>query len=130
MKVRRALVIAVALGVALLPAPASASTGWVIQPTPNPAGSSGAQLAGVSCPRVTACTAVGSSSENSTNIPTVTLAERWNGTSWSLQTTPDPAGAKISVLDGVTCTTAGTCVAVGHFWNGTSTQTLVERRAG
>ena len=43
---------------------ASASTGWRIQPTPNP--SRNAQLNGVSCSGLNACTAVGVSSGGKT----------------------------------------------------------------
>ena len=46
--------------------------------------------AGVSCTSATACTAVGYDASVGT---TVTLAERWNGTSWKIQSTPNPTGA-------------------------------------
>jgi hypothetical protein len=105
-------------------------TTWARQRSPNPAGNAGAALDGVSCPHVTACTAVGNWTASTSGSPTDTLAEHWNGTRWSVQSTPDPAGAKISALSGVACLPAGTCVAVGSFWNGTSTQTLAESRAG
>jgi hypothetical protein len=105
-------------------------TTWDIHPSPSPAGSSGAALQGVSCPSASACTAVGFSSTGSSGMPTNTLAESWNGTQWSLQTTPNPAGAKISGLSGVACTASETCMAVGSFWNGTITQTLVESHTG
>jgi hypothetical protein len=45
----------------------------------------------------------------------VTLAERWNGTSWKTQTTPNPAGAGYSQLNGVSCTSASACTAVGYY---------------
>ena len=52
------------------------------------------------------------------NVPgTGTLAEHWDGTSWSLQATPDPAGAGVSVLEGVSCPAAGFCAAVGRYQN-------------
>ena len=47
------------------------------------------------------------------------LAERWNGTAWSL--TPNPAGS--GALSGVSCTTSSACTAVGEAsvgWNGTT----------
>lgn len=102
-------------------------TTWAIQRSPNPAGNSGAAFDGVSCPSLLDCTAVGNWVTSSTAGTTDTLAEHWNGTQWSLQTTPNPAGGRINGLSGVACTPTGTCVAVGSFWNGTSTQTLVER---
>jgi hypothetical protein len=62
----------------------------------------------------------------------VTLAERWNGTSWKVQSTPN-AHAHTNQLDGVSCKAADACTAVGYYdtdayrsiplaehWNGTS----------
>jgi hypothetical protein len=53
----------------------------------------------------------------------VTLAERWNGRRWSIERTPNPAGAKASELEAVSCAPATTCTAVGHSDN----LALVER---
>jgi hypothetical protein len=63
-------------------------TKWALQRTPEPAGSTAGDLAGVSCSSPGACTAVGSVT-NSSGVP-VTLAEGWNGTKWSVQRTPVP----------------------------------------
>jgi hypothetical protein len=55
------------------------------------------------------------------------LAERWNGTRWALQTTPNPAGGSVS-LNAVACLSATDCEAVGD--NQTSsgvTVTMAER---
>ena len=106
-------------------------TSWTIQSTPNPTGARGSDLLDVSCTSATACTAVGGygSSANSG-----TLAERWNGTSWTIQTTPNPTGENYDALSGVSCTTATTCTAVGSFTKGpyyAPTQgTLAERWDG
>jgi len=105
-------------------------TTWTIQRTPNPAGNNGAALAGVSCPSTSACSAVGNWSPGSNGTPVNTLAEHWNGTQWSLQSTPNQAGAIISALLAVACLPSGTCVAVGDSSNHSSTQTLVERNPG
>ena len=102
---------------------------WKIQHVPDPT-AAGGRLTGVSCASASACTAVGFYG----NVPgTGTLAEHWDGTAWSLQATPDPAGAGVSVLEGVSCPAAGFCAAVGRgqnaagkhvtlaeTWNGTS----------
>ena len=58
---------------------------------PQPAGRATAILAGVSCTSATACTAVGNYRNSAGKL--VTLAERWNGTSWTIQPTPNPTGA-------------------------------------
>src|SRR5215467_13227659 len=91
-------------------AAAAAASGWSIQHTPNPTGASFVPLQAVSCTSATACTAVGSSSTSTT---TVTLAERWNGTKWSIQHTPNPTGASFVPLKAVSCTSATACTAVG-----------------
>ena len=68
----------------------------------------------MSCSSPGACTAVGVFD----NLPgTGTLVERWNGTSWSIQASANPAGAFTSVLFGVSCPAATFCVAVGNYRN-------------
>jgi hypothetical protein len=91
------------------------------------------RLAGVSCASSADCTAVGTY-DNSAGVG-VTLAEGWNGTSWQLQSAPNPAGATHSSLTEVSCTSSTDCIAVGSYrnpagtvltlaegWNGTSWQ--------
>jgi hypothetical protein len=83
---------------------------WSIQPTPIPtAGGWEGALADVSCASSTACTAVGSFETDTSEGP---LAERWNGTSWSIQTVPNPFGA--FQFAGVSCASSTACVAVGN----------------
>jgi hypothetical protein len=54
-----------------------------------------------------------------------TLAESWDGTAWSVLTTPDPVST--AELDGVSCVSSTDCVAVGTETDGTTVaQTLVE----
>jgi hypothetical protein len=100
---------------------------WVLQTTPNPSGSVLTQFSAVSCPATTHCEAVGSYSTNIQSDGT-TLAERWNGTAWAIQSTPTLTGG--GSLDGVSCPSASLCIAVGNFnnsgdnlaeeWNGTA----------
>jgi len=101
-------------------------TSWTVQSTPNPTGVQSSFLISVSCPAAKSCIAVGRSLDGSGNqIP---FAEHWNGTSWSIKTTPVPAGAHIPQLNGVSCTSSTACRAVGsddtgtwaEQWNGTS----------
>lgn len=102
-------------------------TKWSIQPTPNPSSPGGGTLTWVACPSPSACTAVGASVDTSGN-PVATLAERWNGSGWSIQPTPNPAGVQGVRLEGVACTSPSACTAVGgsfadaslaERWNGT-----------
>ena len=100
--------------------------GWAIQSTPNPSGAKESYLYGVSCPSAAACTAVGYDT-NSGGVP-VSLAEVWNGSSWSVQSTPNPTGATASVLNGVSCTSSSACTAVGIYVNSAGRiVTLAER---
>jgi len=83
---------------------------WTIQATPNPAGKAMAGFTGVSCTSASFCVAVGFPFDSAGN-PVATLAERWNGKSWAIQPTPNPAPG--SGFGGVSCTSASFCVAVG-----------------
>lgn len=89
---------------------------WSILATPNPAGSTWTQLTTLSCATATACTAVGYSTVGSSVIA---IAERWNGTSWTLQSVPLPSGAISGQLEGVACPEVSLCVAVGKFTDST-----------
>ncbi len=90
-------------------------SGWAIQRTPTPAAAAAVQLAGVSCVSARSCTAVGYFTII-TGID-VLLAERWNGTGWTIQRTRYPAGARYVQLAGVSCATPRFCTAVGLFNN-------------
>ena len=43
------------------------------------------------------------------------LAEVWNGTSWTISNPSLPAGGSDGLLNGVSCTAADACVAVGAY---------------
>src|SRR5437764_3761873 len=88
-------------------------TTWTLEPVPIPAGAGGIELTGVACTSVDACTAVGYSARP---FNTSTLVEAWNGTSWSIQSSPNPGGpGNDAELTGVSCTSASSCVAVGFY---------------
>lgn len=86
-------------------------TTWAAQTTPNPSASTDNSLNGVWCTSASSCTSVGFAVPNIINE---TLAEAWNGTSWSLLTTRNRANAGNNVLNGVSCGTSSTCTAVGE----------------
>jgi hypothetical protein len=89
---------------------------WTIQSTVNPSGApEGAKLAGVSCWAANACIAVGAYYNASTEVHYVTLVERWNGTSWEVQQSPNPAVARGSFLESVSCPSASECTAAGYY---------------
>ncbi|HEV2374622.1 MAG TPA: hypothetical protein VGS19_20985 [Streptosporangiaceae bacterium] len=88
---------------------------WSIQASPDPKGARGAILDAVSCPASAVCAAVGSSMNGSATA--VPLAETWDGTSWSIQPVPVPAGSFGAQLTGVSCSAVNACVAVGYYEN-------------
>ncbi len=86
---------------------------WSIQTTPNPSGSANTQLSGVSCTSASSCTATGFYSTSSGTL--LTLAEHWNGSTWSIQTTLNPSGSPDAQLAGISCTSATSCTAAGWY---------------
>lgn len=103
-------------------------TTWaVIQSTPE----SGAVLCGVSCTSEATCTAVGIYDVFSASGQVATIAEHWDGTSWSIQPTADPTGGTYPTLSGVSCISATMCTAVGGYNDSTGQAvTLAERWDG
>jgi hypothetical protein len=94
-------------------------TTWSVVTSPN-SGSGDNELDSVSCVSATSCTAVGSSSAEDNLIATSTLVESWDGTTWSVATSPDgpaiPPGTQEGPNDllGVSCL-AASCTAVGDY---------------
>ncbi|HSZ28385.1 MAG TPA: hypothetical protein VK784_01345 [Pseudonocardiaceae bacterium] len=90
----------------------AATSDWKIQPTPDPA--PGSFFTAISCISASHCTAVGAYGPN--DAATFNLAEVWNGSTWKLQSIGNPDGSYI-VLEGVSCTSAAFCMAVGSYAN-------------
>lgn len=106
-------------------------TEWSLLSVPNPSGAKGAKLMSVSCTSSTSCMAAGDYYETTSNEKT--LAERWNGTSWSINSSPNPSEAKGFVnFTAVSCTSSTSCTAAGYYASGvsggipTENKTLVE----
>jgi hypothetical protein len=109
-----AVVIGGGLGVFSDPIPAFASISWrvVLAPSPNP--SRVVHLNGVSCGKPWSCFAVGSTAGGPhVSVPTTTLIEGWNGSSWSIVPSPNADPNGFDGLNGVSCTKPTFCVAVG-----------------
>lgn len=86
---------------------------WSVQAIlPVPQGATADAVLGLACTSATSCTAVGQAT-GSAPYGGRTLAEAWDGTSWSIQATPGPAASE-NDLSGVSCVPAGPCVAVGQ----------------
>jgi len=98
-------------------------TSWAGAAPVAPSGVSAAYLDGVSCATASACAAVGFSTTDFGG--TVTLAENWNGTSWSQQTTPNAAGSIFNSLEAVSCASATSCISAGGVnYSGTLAEQL------
>lgn len=73
-------------------------------------------LGSVSCTAADACTAVGGDGPligGSGQFLGTSLAARWNGSTWSIEKTPDLVGSIGDLLIGVSCVSARECIAVG-----------------
>ncbi len=97
-------------------------SGWTFEPMPSPAGVLGAQPAQVSCPSLTACEMVGTSSFKTFSGG---LVERWDGVGWSLQRSSGEVP-----LSGVSCVSASACTAVGGVESLTGQAPFVQRWDG
>jgi hypothetical protein len=104
--------------------------GWRVRNSPNSPGAANGSLNAVSCRDATTCTGVGNYVNGSGHE--MLVAESWNGASWSLQTTTDPADPLGSSFNAVSCVSS-VCAAVGESlyapsihvtlaetWNGSS----------
>src|SRR5205085_298509 len=98
---------------------------WSIVTSPNP----GTQniLNGVTCASASECWAVGYDGPGSGDNPGGhSLIEQWNGTSWSIVSSPTITGA-LNDLYSVACASASECWAVGDYhtsWDQTLIETL------
>jgi hypothetical protein len=109
-------------------------TSWAIVTSPNTLPVEDNFLYGVTCSSATNCWAVGYSSDPTGNVDQ-TLIEQWNGTTWSIVTSPNTSPIANNSLTDVTCVSASDCWAVGHSNTGNPTQsgidqTLIERWNG
>jgi hypothetical protein len=108
-----AAMLACAMPLASPSASAASTPSWAITPSPNGAHGHGANdLRAVTCSTPSACWAVGSAVELGGAYQT--LAEQYNGRSWSLVSTPNgPSGD--SFLNGIACVDPTNCWAVGEL---------------
>jgi hypothetical protein len=103
-------------------------TTWTIVPSPNPNPGRVNLLADVSCASAANCFAVGFT-DNGSKL--VALIERWNGTKWTRVVGPQRKPGGSSELEGVSCTSATACTAVGYDTGSNGwTRTLVLRWNG
>jgi hypothetical protein len=95
-------------------------TGFTAQSTADPSGTTWTGLNSVSCPAIDACIAVGYYTTGpDPGLRERTLAERWDGTSWSRQSTPNPSGTGLvspgAQLNSISCWATDACETAGTF---------------
>ena len=89
-------------------------TSWTLRTIPKPEGSIRTVLLDVSCSSASACAAVGIY-RDAGGLQT-SFVQRWNGSTWSHQSSANPEKSTNTVLQGVSCVASSPCVAVGD-WN-------------
>lgn len=85
----------------------------------------GGTVAGVACATAADCVAVGNESGG---IDWQSTIDQWDGTHWLQSTFPLPSGAYGNELQSVSCSSPGSCVAVGWYDDGpgSAQQALIE----
>jgi hypothetical protein len=86
--------------------------GWAASTPGVPSGSYLSPLAGIACPSATRCIAVGQRGY-ATRPVDLLLAEIWNGTHWTIRNPPNPSGGFDNELNGISCISTTSCIAVG-----------------
>src|SRR5262249_10222131 len=102
-------------------------TSWSIATSPTITATEHHYLSAVTCISTSDCWAVG---YHDSNGAAQTLIEHWDGTSWSIVTSPNALNTQENVLSGVTCLSTTDCRAVGSSLDGTTNKTLIERWDG
>lgn len=101
-------------------------TSWSTQQIALPAGATFGFLDAVSCPAANSCIALGGYLPG--KQPFIPIAERWNGSDWTLQILPGPPRKTFAGFSALSCPSLRSCVAVGMYqrgafgesWNGVS----------
>lgn len=103
---------------------------WRLDPIPQPPGALDGELSAIFCVSSTRCFGVGSAQgADHHNRP---LTEIWDGTRWTIESSPDGASGAENYLNAIACRSATDCTAVGDYYNDqTSTGgTLIEHWNG
>jgi hypothetical protein len=98
---------------------------WRLSLTPNPGGADDSFMQAVSCVSESSCVAVGHYQYEVREVSqqSAALVERWNGTRWSIERSPNHTGMQGDALQDVDCPSTRRCTAVG--WELTSKNTYV-----
>ncbi|PYL17838.1 MAG: hypothetical protein DME30_05420 [Verrucomicrobia bacterium] len=111
-----------------LPLAPSAGGTWTVVSSPNTSATEHNFLQNVTCMSASDCWAVGTSF--AAGAVTQTLIERWDGTAWTIVSSPNAGVAQGNFLYGVTCVSTSECWAAGYYNAAGAAQTLIERWDG
>src|SRR5439155_22453256 len=107
---------------------------WSIVISPNTSATQHNFLFDVTCASASDCWAVGYYSTGGVGSVHQTLIEHWNGTAWSIVSSPNASTTQANFLSDVTCTSASDCWAVGgtliEHWNGTTWSIVTSPNTG
>jgi hypothetical protein len=95
-------------------------TGWAPQAAPLPSGATTGRFYAVSCTSARNCVATGDWVNDTTSLGG-SLAEQWNGSTWTLLTTQPAPGGAFGFLGAVSCRSAANCTATGAYGADTNT---------
>ncbi len=98
-------------------------TSWTIVASPNAGTMRSNQLNDITCVSSSECWAIGYYYNGTANQ---TLVERWDGTSWTIATSPNTSSTQTNVLSAIACASSPECWAVGIYFTGSTYQTLIE----
>jgi len=85
---------------------------WATSPTVNPVGAASSVLNSVSCITSSMCAAAGYWVDSNGNNNS--LVEMYNGSAWSIESTPNPGSGGINALWGISCAGPSYCLATGE----------------
>ena len=98
---------------------------WTMQTIPTFSPTENSFLEGVSCVSTSWCVAVGSHTINN-EAAHQTMIQVWDGSNWSIQPSPSNSLTENNYLWSVSCVSVSSCVAVGVYYVGIWSRTLVE----
>lgn len=106
---------------------------WSIVASPNTSTVQNNFLSGVTCVSSSDCWSVGDYTFPSSGIPPETdqtLIDHYDGTSWSIVSSPNIPATTRDYLTSVTCPASNDCWAVGWYFTAVGAQTLIEHYDG
>jgi hypothetical protein len=98
-------------------------TSWTPESVLEPKGAVTGRLDGVACASTSSCVAVGSYVIGTTSYA---LTESWNGSKWTVISASEPKAVSAAQLQGVSCVSATSCIAVGSETEGGRSLSLAE----